>query len=99
LEKKKIIGSRSILKTFLLSYLVYSQIWLNLFAHGHQFGYIRRWKKKNTPGLPSFLPLVHERSISSDDDNICIRPSVRPSVPSRWRQKCRLKEQLVPCSL
>jgi hypothetical protein len=27
-----------------------------------------------------------------------VRPSVRPSIPSRWRQKCRLKEQLVPSS-
>jgi hypothetical protein len=43
-----------ILKIFLLSYLVYSQIWLNLFANDHQFGYFRRWKKKNTPAcLPS----------------------------------------------
>jgi hypothetical protein len=36
------------LKSFLLSYLVYSQIWLNFLVDDHRFGYITKLKKTKT---------------------------------------------------
>jgi hypothetical protein len=41
-------NSQNIKGFFKLSYLVYSQIWLNFLVDDHQIGYITNWKKNLT---------------------------------------------------
>jgi hypothetical protein len=44
--------------TFLFSYIVYSQIWLNCLLDNRHFSYITKLKKKKKENPASFVPAV-----------------------------------------